>query len=170
MWNSIKVFTVTLLVFPLQLGLCLDVGESLDSALSENAFDYFVQLKASDLEYEVDVHYSFLLHVIKTYHDGISNDSIGRQVSFLESIHKEWLSEVEKLKELERLHEKLIIIKFVLAEDSDVKKQGLLVVDHGTIIRILWDDGIMFYNGVTLNIKLGTEKDETGTGMTQGHR
>jgi hypothetical protein len=91
-------------------------------------------------------------------------------VSFLESIHKEWLSEVEKLKELERLHEKLIIIKFVLAEDSDVKKQGLLVVDHGTIIRILWDDGIMFYNGVTLNIKLGTEKDETGTGMTQGHR
>ena len=147
MWKKIKILVISLLVTPFNVSLSMDVGDSLESALSRNTFDYRVQLKVSDLAYEIDVHYSFLLHVISMC-DGSASSS---KVSLLERIHKEWLSEVEKLKELERLYQNIKIIKFVLADDSDENKQGLLVVTNGKIINILWDDGIMFYDGVTIN-------------------
>lgn len=151
----IKIFLAILIAIPLSSSLGLEVGESIDSAMSQDRFDYFVQLDITDLEYEIDVHHSFLLQTIKAAHDGTADKTIARKISLLGKVHKSWLDEVEKLKKLDQSHEKLSIVKFVLTEGNGIHRQGLLVISDKTIIKVLWDDGVMFYNGLTLNGRLG---------------
>lgn len=174
--KNMQNFRRLVLFFPILFLLipcgCWGNGQQLNQFLASNDFEYLVELDIKDFSYEVDAKYSFVLQIIGAKKDHALSkafkDDLSKSARIVESVYKDWIKEIERLSEISKEESRLKILKFVLLEDEDespvLNKQGYLIVIDGRINEIIWDDGIVFFDGI---FGRSRRESERATGVVQ---